>query len=56
LPKDASHDFGKNLIEKVLPHLAGSDSEHIIERASITKNGKLTDRFEYLKDYVEEAG
>jgi saccharopine dehydrogenase (NAD+, L-lysine forming) len=56
LPKDASHDFGKNLTEKVLPHLIGKDPDHIIERASITKNGKLNDRFEYLKDYVEEAG
>lgn len=54
LPRDASHDFGKNLTEKVLPHLIGNDPDQIIERASISKNGKLTDRFEYLKDYVEE--
>lgn len=54
LPRDASHDFGKNLTEKVLPHLIGNDPDQIIERASITKNGKLTDRFEYLKDYAEE--
>ncbi len=53
LPKDASYDFGKNLISKVLPFLSGYDPDQIFERASITKNGKLTDRFEYLKDYVE---
>lgn len=53
LPKDASYDFGKNLISKVLPFFSGSDPDQIIERASITKNGNLTDRFEYLKDYVE---
>jgi len=53
LPKDASYDFGKNLIEKVLPHLSGDDPDRIIERATIAKNGKLTERFEYLKDFVE---
>ena len=53
LPKDASIDFGKNLIEKVLPHLVGDDTDGIIQRASITENGKLTERFEYLRDYLD---
>lgn len=53
LPKDASLDFGKNLIEKVLPHLIGSDTDGIIKRASITENGNLTERFAYLKDYLD---
>lgn len=52
LPKDASLDFGKNLIEKVLSHLTGSDSEKIIERATITRDGKLTEKFRYLSDYL----
>ena len=55
LPKDASYDFGKNLIEKLLPYLTGDDPDRIIERATIAKNGSLTDRFEYLKDFVEGA-
>ncbi len=53
LPKDASLDFGRNLIDKVFPSLFGNDSDGIIERASITKDGKLTKRFSYLQDFAE---
>ena len=53
LPKDASLDFGRNLIDKVFPGLFGEDADGIIERASITKNGKLTERFSYLQDFVD---
>ncbi len=52
LPKDASLDFGRNLIDKVFPGLFGEDVDEIIERASITKNGKLTERFSYLQDFA----
>ena len=52
LPKDASVDFGKMFIEHVLEPLLGNDPENIIERASQTKNGKLTSHFSYLQDYV----
>ena len=54
LPKDASFDFGRNLIDKVFPSLFGEDSDGIIERATITKNGKLTPRFSYLQDFADE--
>jgi alanine dehydrogenase len=53
LPKDASLDFGRNLIDKVFPSLFGDDTDGIIQRASITKNGKLTERFSYLQDFAE---
>lgn len=53
LPKDASQDFGRNLIDIIFPSLFENDSEGIIERASITKNGKLTGRFAYLQDFAE---
>ena len=53
LPADASYDFGKNLTEKVLPFLAGEDPDQIIERASITRNGRLTEKFAYLRDFLE---
>jgi saccharopine dehydrogenase (NAD+, L-lysine forming) len=53
LPKDASLDFGKNLIKKVFPSLFGDDIDGIVMRASITKNGNLTDRFAYLQDFAE---
>lgn len=54
LPKDASEDFGRNLIDKVFPALFETDPDEIIERASITKNGKLTHWFSYLQDFVDE--
>ncbi|MGC9355613.1 MAG: alanine dehydrogenase, partial [Mariniphaga sp.] len=53
LPKDASRDFGRNLIDKVFPSLFGKDSDGIIERASVTKDGKLTERFSYLQDFAD---
>lgn len=53
LPKDASEDFGNELIKHVLPALIGSDPTRIIERASQTGlNGKLMPDFAYLEDYV----
>lgn len=52
LPRDASSDFGKELIDKVLPSLLVDDSDQLIERATICKNGKLLSRFEYLREYA----
>ena len=54
LPKDASFDFGRNLIEKVFPSLFGDDTDEIIARASITKDGVLTEKFSYLQDFADE--
>ena len=53
LPKDASSDFGRNLIHKVFPSLLGEDVDGIINRASITKDGSLTERFSYLQDFAD---
>ena len=53
LPRNSSEDFGSSILERVFPSLFGEDVDGIIERASITKNGKLTDRFMYLKEYSE---
>jgi len=53
-PRNASIDFGKDLIEKVLPSLFGEDNDEIIKRASITTlEGKLSEKFAYLQDYVD---
>ena len=52
LPRNASEDFGQELLDKILPYLIKDDSENVIERATITKGGKLTQHFSYLKDYV----
>ncbi len=54
LPRDASQSFGEDLVEKVLPEILGDDAKGVIERATIARNGKLTERFAYLQDYVDE--
>lgn len=53
LPRDASASFGNDLAEKVLPEILSSDAGGVIQRATITRNGKLTDRFTYLQEYVD---
>jgi saccharopine dehydrogenase (NAD+, L-lysine forming) len=54
LPRDASKDFGGELIEKVFPHLFGRDEDKIIWRATETLlSGELAPHFEYLRSYVE---
>ncbi len=53
LPRDASESFGNELINNVLPHLIGEDSQGVIKRAMITNNGQLTERYNYLTDYVK---
>ncbi|HTA84466.1 MAG TPA: NAD(P)-dependent oxidoreductase [Bacteroidia bacterium] len=52
LPREASEDFGKELIDRVMPSVFGEDTEGIIERATICKDGKLTPHFAYLSDYA----
>jgi hypothetical protein len=53
LPRDASKYFGEQLIKYILPDLITGGSD-IIERSTIVKEGRLTSRFNYLKDYAEE--
>ena len=52
LPRDASEGFGNDLLKSVLPHLLGGDTEGIIQNASITKDGELTEKYKYLNDYA----
>ena len=52
LPKDASEDFGKNLIEKVFPLFMIKDKDKIIKNATICSEGELKDQFLYLQDFV----
>lgn len=53
LPKDASRDFGKELLDKVIPELVNGDPNKIIYNATIAKEGKLNEPFTYLQDYVD---
>ncbi|MEY3049213.1 MAG: hypothetical protein RL365_1251 [Bacteroidota bacterium] len=53
LPKDASEDFGSELLKHVFPRLLGEDPDQIIHRASETTfEGTLNEPFQYLNDYV----
>jgi len=54
LPRNSSQDFAEALYKNVFPYLFGEDSEGIIERATILKNGKLTKKFDYLSEYLSE--
>lgn len=53
LPRDASTDFGAALLENVIPSLVGEDREGIVERATICRNGRLTENFKYLTSFLE---
>jgi len=53
LPRDAAEDFGKTLVEKVLPEFLTGDKKSILARATITENGKLTEGFKYLEEWVK---
>jgi len=53
LPKDASEDFGNELMKSILPALLTNDPDTIIDRATIVKDGDLNTHFEYLRSYLE---
>ena len=51
LPRDSSRYFGEILIQRILP-LFKNDEDGIIEGATITKDGILTENYKYLKNYI----
>tara|TARA_R110002051_G_scaffold101623_5_gene172462 strand:+ start:115 stop:1317 length:1203 start_codon:yes stop_codon:yes gene_type:complete len=53
LPRDASIGFGEAFLKNVIPAFFNSDKNGVLERARMTKNGKLTKRYNYLQDYVD---
>jgi saccharopine dehydrogenase (NAD+, L-lysine forming) len=55
IPRDASEYFGEQFIINILPELqaqARGEKSRILERATITHDGKLTERYDYLKEWV----
>lgn len=55
LPKDASIDFGNQLLKNVFPALLNEDPDQIIYRGTETTfEGKLNEPFLYLADYLNE--
>ena len=53
LPKDASEGFGEMFLEHVIPAFFNEDKDGVLGRAKMTENGKLTERYAYLQDYVD---
>ncbi|PCE64438.1 NAD(P)-dependent oxidoreductase [Sediminicola luteus] len=54
LPRDASVGFGEQFMEHVIPAFFDNDAQGVLERARMTRDGKLTSRFSYLEDYISE--
>ena len=52
LPRNASRDFGRQLLDEVFPHLLAGDPAGVLARATIARGGQLQPRFAYLADYV----
>lgn len=53
LPRSASEEFGRDLIDRILKPLFSEDTEGILTRGAICNGGKLTTTFSYLQDYVD---
>jgi alanine dehydrogenase len=53
LPRDASEGFGEAFIKNVIPAFFNGDKDGVLQRARMTQNGKLTERYAYLQDYVD---
>ena len=51
LPRDASRYFGEQLLKFVLPGLM-SGGDPAVERATMVKDGNITERYSYLRDYA----
>ena len=51
LPADASELFGNDFATKVVPELLKPQST-ILDNATITENGVLTEKYQYLHDYA----
>lgn len=54
LPKDASEGFGKIFSDKIIPAFFNNDKDQVLKRATICENGKLTEKFSYLQDYISD--
>lgn len=52
LPRSASEEFGRDLIDRILKPLLLEDTARIIARGTIAEDGKLTPEFAYLQDYA----
>ncbi len=53
LPRDASEDFGNELLKNVIPHFFNEDELEILDKATeTTLEGNLNSHYSYLEDYI----
>lgn len=52
LPRDASLDFGKMLMQNAMHDILSGTNSPMIQRATILENGLLSTPFKYLEDYL----
>jgi len=55
LPREASEEFGDNIISEVLPYLINKDDGRI-NRATTTSKGKFCPSFGYLENFIGASG
>ncbi len=53
LPRDSSADFGKQLMNSIMDDLMNMKRSPMLERATICENGKLTEKYGYLENYLK---
>lgn len=54
LPRDSSADFGRQLINNIMDDLINQRETPMLERATICQDGKLTERYGYLENYLRK--
>ncbi len=52
LPRSASEEFGRDLIDRILKPLLLGDRDGVIARGTVAVAGSLTEEFSYLQDFV----
>jgi len=52
LPRDSSEGFGEMFLKYVIPAFFNGDKDDILKNAMIVENGNLTNKFNYLSDYI----
>ena len=52
LAKDASENFGDMFVANVIPALFNGDKDGVLSGANMTKDGKLTEKYNYLEGYL----
>jgi hypothetical protein len=54
LPRDASEGFGEMFLKSVIPAFYNGDKDEILSRSKIAEKSRLTEKYKYLSDYIQE--